>query len=80
MCLAVPLKIVSVNHLLAIAEAYGVQKQVSLFLLPEEARVGDYVLVHAGFAIQKIDEEAASQTLDLLKKLAEQLEMDAESS
>jgi hydrogenase expression/formation protein HypC len=41
-----------------------------LLLLPDDVEVGDYVLVHAGFAIQKIDEEAARETLDLLEEMA----------
>ena len=59
MCLAVPSKIVSINNLLATVDAYGARRDVSLMLLPEEAQIGDYVIVHAGFAIQKVDEEAA---------------------
>ena len=45
----------------------GVQREASLLLL-EDARVGDYVIVHAGFAIQKLDESAAQETLDLLRE------------
>jgi hydrogenase nickel incorporation protein HypA/HybF len=57
MCLAIPSKIVDIDNLIATIDVYGARKQVSLMLLPEEARVGDFVLVHAGFAIQKIDKE-----------------------
>jgi hydrogenase nickel incorporation protein HypA/HybF len=58
MCLAVPSKIVTIDNLIATIDVYGARREVSLMLLPEEARVGDYVLVHAGFAIQKIDKES----------------------
>ena len=51
----------------------GVQREASLLLL-EDAEVGDYVIVHAGFAIQRIDEKAALETLALLKEAAEFIE------
>ena len=57
MCLAVPSKIIALDNLIATIDVYGARRQVSVMLLPEEPRVGDYVLVHAGFAIQKIDKE-----------------------
>ncbi len=57
MCLAVPSKIVYINNLLATIDVYGARREVSIMLLPETPVVGDYVLVHAGFAIQKIDKE-----------------------
>ena len=56
MCLAVPAKIVSIKDSLATVELRGVTREASLMLLPE-AEVGDYVLVHAGFAMQVIEEE-----------------------
>jgi hydrogenase nickel incorporation protein HypA/HybF len=58
MCLAVPSKIVSIENDLATIDVYGARKEVSILLLPEEPRIGDYVLVHAGFAIQSIAAEA----------------------
>jgi len=70
MCLAVPLKVLSVKHPVATVDIYGTTRDVSLLLLPDDVEVGDYVLVHAGFAIQKIDEEAARETLDLLEEMA----------
>jgi hydrogenase expression/formation protein HypC len=74
MCLAVPSRIVSIDNLLATVDVYGARKEVSLILLPEEAEVGEYVLVHAGFALQKIDEEAAQASLKLIKQVADMLE------
>ena len=58
MCLAVPAKIIEIQDALAKVELSGVTKDVSLMLLPE-AKPGDYVLVHAGFAMQIVDENAA---------------------
>src|SRR5574341_444934 len=58
MCLAVPSKIVTIDNLVATIDVFGARREVSLMLLPEAARVGDHVLVHAGYAIQKIDKES----------------------
>jgi len=69
MCLAVPMKLVSKNGSTAVAEIGGVQRQISLMLLPE-AEIGEYVIVHAGFAIQKLNEEEAKKTLELLEQIA----------
>ncbi|MCL4536828.1 MAG: HypC/HybG/HupF family hydrogenase formation chaperone [Nitrospirae bacterium] len=74
MCLAVPSRIVEINNLLATVDVYGARKEISLLLLPEDAKIGDYVLVHAGFAIQKVDENAAKDALNLLKEIAESME------
>jgi hydrogenase expression/formation protein HypC len=74
MCLAVPLKVLSVKHPVATVDIYGATRDVSLLLLPDDIQVGDYVLVHAGFAIQKIDEDAARETLDLLNEMAKGLD------
>jgi hydrogenase nickel insertion protein HypA len=57
MCLAIPSLIVSIDDLIATIDVYGARRQVSLMLLPDAPRIGDYVLVHAGFAIQKIEKE-----------------------
>ncbi|MBW2485967.1 MAG: HypC/HybG/HupF family hydrogenase formation chaperone [Deltaproteobacteria bacterium] len=67
MCLAIPSRITKIENNMAIIDVEGVQREASLLLL-EDARVGDYVIVHAGFAIQKLDEAAAQETLDLLRE------------
>lgn len=69
MCLAIPARIIERQDLMATVEISGVTREVSLMLLPD-AQVGEYVLIHAGFAIQTVDEEEARRTLDLLKELA----------
>ena len=57
MCLAFPAKIIELkNEFLATVEHSGIKREASLMLLPE-AKVGDFVLVHAGFAMQVVDEE-----------------------
>lgn len=58
MCLAVPSKVISVDNEMATIDVYGARKEVSILLLTEAPRLGDYVLVHAGFAIQSIKAEA----------------------
>jgi len=70
MCLAIPSKIVSIENAIATIDVGGVQRKASLLLL-EDAGVGDYVIVHAGFAIKKIDEEAARETLAILREAVE---------
>jgi hydrogenase expression/formation protein HypC len=69
MCLAIPALIKSIEETNAIAEIGGVTRLVSLALTPE-ARVGSYVLVHTGFAINVMDEQEAHETLTLLAELA----------
>ena len=69
MCLAVPVLIKSIDGREAEAEIGGVSRRVSLWLTPE-ARVGDYVLVHTGYAINVLDQEEAEQTLKLLEQIA----------
>jgi len=71
MCLAIPSEIVQIRDKMATIELSGVRREVSLLLLPEKVTVGDYVLVHAGFAIHKIDREAAEEALKLINEIAE---------
>jgi hydrogenase expression/formation protein HypC len=71
MCLAIPSEIVEVREKMATVDVSGIRREVSLLLLPEEAAVGDFVLVHAGFAIHKIDREAAEEALKLISEIAE---------
>lgn len=61
MCLAIPAKIIEINNNTAKVETLGVSKDVDISLLPG-AKLGDFVIVHAGFAIQIIDEEEALET------------------
>jgi hydrogenase expression/formation protein HypC len=60
--------------MIATIEVSGARKDVSIVLLPEPVKTGDYVLVHAGFAIQKIDQEAAQEALSLLSEVMEEVE------
>lgn len=70
MCLAVPAQVVSIqDDRMATIELSGVARTVSLDLVPD-TKVGDYVIVHVGFAIQRLDEVEARETLSLLDELA----------
>jgi len=68
MCLAVPVQVVSIEGSEAEVEIGGVKRQVSIVLTPE-AKVGDYVLLHTGYAINVIDEAEAQETLKLLEEM-----------
>jgi hydrogenase expression/formation protein HypC len=80
MCVAIPSKIISKDDLLATVEVYGARRQVNLMLLPEEAEVGDYVLVHAGFAIQKVDVEAGKESLKLFDEVLRKMGVDPDNA
>ena len=69
MCLGIPMKILTTTGEQAIAEIDGVGREISLMLLDDEVSVGDYVIVHAGFAISRLNEDDAQATLELMKKI-----------
>lgn len=75
MCLAIPGKIVEIVDLenrIAKVEVGGVKRNINIGMLPEnETHIGDYVLIHVGFAMSKVDEKEAEETLRLLKELGE---------
>jgi hydrogenase expression/formation protein HypC len=70
MCLAVPVLVKQKRDDIGVVEIGGVEREVSLLLTPE-AGEGDYVIIHAGFAISVLDREEAEATLALLRELAE---------
>ena len=72
MCLAVPMKVIEIEDNETVVELGGLKKKINLGLL-EKIDVGDYVIVHAGFAIQKLDEKEAEKTLALVREMAEKL-------
>ena len=72
MCLAIPSKVIEINDNMGIIDVAGVQREASLLLL-ENPQVGDWVIVHAGFAIQKIDEAVAQESLRYLREAAQLL-------
>ena len=70
MCIAVPAKIESIKEDIAIVNYGGVNLKVNITFI-NEPKIGEYVLVHAGCAIEKIDKEEAEETLEIFKELAE---------
>jgi hydrogenase expression/formation protein HypC len=72
MCLAIPAKIIDIDNQMATVEVGGVSRQASVVLLPD-AGLGDYVLMHAGFAISLVDEQEARETIRLFEELVASL-------
>ena len=70
MCLGIPMKVVENNGDTGVVEVGGLRRKVSLLLL-KGVNIGDYVVVHAGFAIQVLDENEARETLSLFNKISE---------
>jgi hydrogenase expression/formation protein HypC len=70
MCLGIPGKVIEIEKNVAKVDVGGILRDVSLDLCPDVS-VGEYVLIHTGFAIQKVDEEEAKETFELLRQLAE---------
>ncbi len=70
MCLAVPMKLIKKEGDMGTVELGGIERQISLMLMPD-ARLGEYLIVHAGFAIQRLDEEEAHKTLELLAQMGD---------
>jgi hydrogenase expression/formation protein HypC len=73
MCVAVPSLITALDGSDAIVDVGGITRKASLMLTPE-AKIGDYVLIHAGYAISIVDREEAEATLELFKELADNIE------
>ncbi len=71
MCLAIPMKIIGIDGFNARCEARGVERDVSLFIMQDEQiEVGDFVMVHVGYAIQKVTHQEALSTWDLFDQMS----------
>lgn len=68
MCIGIPVKLIERTDYEGVGEIAGVTRKLSLMLVPE-AKIGDYILVHAGCGMQIIDEQSAKETLDLLRMI-----------
>lgn len=78
MCLAIPAKVAKLEEgNLATVDILGVSREISVDLTPQ-AHVGDYVLVHAGFAIEVVDEQFAQETIDLIKQFPELADLEGQ--
>lgn len=73
MCLAVPAKVLDLQNGMATIDLDGVRRTVSALMVPDLA-VGDYVITHAGFALHKVDEAEAQQSLELMRELVASLD------
>ena len=69
MCLAIPAKVIKLKNDMGTVDMEGVQREVSMLLL-QDVKIGDYVIVHAGFAIHQVDPEEAKESLKVLYELA----------
>ncbi|GAA8598807.1 HypC/HybG/HupF family hydrogenase formation chaperone [Helicobacter pylori] len=69
MCLAIPSKVVAINNNVALLETLGVQREASLDLMGESVKVGDYVLLHIGYVMSKIDEKEALESIELYQEM-----------
>ena len=72
MCLAIPLKIIDISGNTATGEALGMTREIRVDFIPEP-KVGDYVIVHAGFAIERLGEEQAREDLEAWKEVRDAL-------
>ena len=68
MCVGVPMEVISRDGDSIIAEIDGVRREASLMILGDEVNIGDYVIVHAGFAISLLDKQEALETLELMRE------------
>ena len=76
MCLSIPSKVIEIDeNNVATVETLGVTRKVSLDLISEEVKVGEYVLIHVGYAMQKIDTQFALESLEVYQKIAEDMDM-----
>jgi len=73
MCLAIPSRIVEIEDLRAVVDVYGARREINLMLMPEDVGIGDYVLVHAGFAIQKVERDSAKEALKVISGIIEEV-------
>ncbi|MDP1784972.1 MAG: HypC/HybG/HupF family hydrogenase formation chaperone [Sulfuricurvum sp.] len=75
MCLSIPSKVIEIDEdNVATVDTMGIRRKVSLDLMGDDLRIGDYVLIHVGFAMSKIDEEDAQESLKLYREIIDQME------
>ncbi len=72
MCLSIPSKVTKIDeNNMATVEAFGVKREVTLDLIEEDVNVGDYILIHVGYAMSKIDEKSALESLKVYEQMLE---------
>ena len=75
MCLSIPSKVIKIDkNNIATVDTMGIQREVSLDLMPEPVEIDDYILIHVGFAMNKIDKAEALISLELYQEIVDQME------
>ena len=81
MCLGVPMKMIDINYPAGVAEAKGVTREIGLQLIPEtDINIGDYVIVHVGFAIEKLDTKQAEEIWKTLDEILMTIDAEEEDA
>ncbi len=81
MCVGVPMKVIDINYPSGVAEAKGVKMEIGLQLMPEnKIKIGDYVIVHVGFAIEKLDKKQADGVWKTLDKILRTMNKEEENA
>ncbi|CAD7289430.1 hypothetical protein LMG7974_01519 [Campylobacter majalis] len=75
MCLSIPSRVIEIDEQnVALVETLGVKRRVSLDLISEDVAVGDFVLIHVGFAMEKIDTKIALESLEIYRQIAQDMQ------
>ncbi len=81
MCVGVPMQIIEINYPAGVAEAKGVKREIGLQLMPENSlEIGDHVIVHVGFAIEKVDKKLADEIWESLDEILRVMDEEEESA
>lgn len=74
MCLGLPGKVIEKDDFSAVVDIGGSRREVSLMMMPEDVQIGEYVMVHVGFAIAKMDPDEARKTLETILEIADEVD------
>jgi len=74
MCLGLPGKVIERDDFSAVVDIGGSRREVSLMMMPEDVQIGEYVMVHVGFAIAKMDPDEARKTLETILEIADEVD------
>ena len=81
MCVGVPMQLVEINYPSGVAEAKGVTRDIGLQLMPENSlHIGDHVIVHVGFAIEKVDKQLADEIWESLEEVLKMMDEEEEGA
>lgn len=80
MCLSIPSEVIEIDeNNVATVDTMGIKRKVSLELIAETVNIGDYILIHVGFAMSRIDKENALESLKIYKKMIERMEIEEDN-